>query len=66
MEDLNIDRMRKRLILKALNKFKFSKDAAMALGISERQLFRLKVDYGIIKKTSCVWISTKDPKLNNP
>jgi transcriptional regulator with PAS, ATPase and Fis domain len=48
-EILNIDYHTKRLIVKALNKSATHEKAAKALGISERNLFRLKKQYNIEK-----------------
>jgi len=46
-EILNIDYHTCRLMVKALNKFRTKAAAAKAMGISERNLYRLKKRYGI-------------------
>lgn len=48
-EILNIDYHTKRLIVKALNQTLSHEKAAKALGISERNLFRLRKQYNIQK-----------------
>lgn len=46
-ENLNIEWHTKRLILAALNKCRNTAEAAEELGMSERNLFYLKKQYGI-------------------
>jgi hypothetical protein len=46
-ENLNIEWHTKTLILSALNKCQTTKEAAAVLGMSERNLFYLKAQYGI-------------------
>jgi hypothetical protein len=46
-ENLNIEWHTKNLILSALNKCETTKEAAAVLGMSERNLFYLKAQYGI-------------------
>lgn len=48
-EDLNLERMEKSLIIKALNKFNQKKEAAKALGIAERTLRNKRKQYNIVK-----------------
>jgi transcriptional regulator with PAS, ATPase and Fis domain len=48
-EILNIDHHTKELIVKALNRTSSHEKAAKALGISERNLFRLRKQYNIKK-----------------
>ena len=47
-ENLNLDFHVKRLTLKALNRYHLRKDAAEALGINERTLYRYRHQYDII------------------
>ena len=46
-ETLNIDYHTRRLVLKAMNKHRRIKEAALALGISERWLQELRHRYGV-------------------
>jgi transcriptional regulator with PAS, ATPase and Fis domain len=48
-ETLNIDYHNKRLMLKALNKHPTVEQAAKALGISERTLYRWMDEYKIVR-----------------
>jgi hypothetical protein len=48
-ENLNIEYHTKRLIIRALNEKRTIREAAQALGISERNLYELKKQYGIVK-----------------
>jgi transcriptional regulator with PAS, ATPase and Fis domain len=48
-ETLNIDYHNKRLMLKALNKHPTVEQAAKALGISERTLYRWMEEYKIVR-----------------
>jgi predicted DNA-binding transcriptional regulator YafY len=48
-EILNIDYHNKRLMLKALNKHPTVEEAAKALGISERTLYRWMDEYNVVK-----------------
>jgi hypothetical protein len=45
---LNIEYHTKRLLLKALNKYRYNYEAARELGICERQLYRYKRQYNVI------------------
>lgn len=47
---LNINYHTRRLLLIALNKFKKPHQCAEVLGISERTVFRMKVEFGIIQQ----------------
>jgi transcriptional regulator of acetoin/glycerol metabolism len=47
MENLNLDHNIKLLLLKALNKYKWESEAAEALGVSKKTLWRYKNTYGI-------------------
>jgi predicted DNA-binding transcriptional regulator YafY len=49
IETLNIDYHNKRLMLKALNKHPTVEQAAKALGISERTLYRWMDEYKIVR-----------------
>lgn len=51
-EILNIDYNIQILCIKALNKFDYKRDAAKALGISERNLYRLIERYNIVRETA--------------
>lgn len=48
-EILNIAYHQKRLIIKALNRFKTIEQAAIELGVSERTLYNLIDEYKIIR-----------------
>lgn len=48
-ENLNIDYNCKRLILKALNKHPTIAEAAAALGMSERTLYRWMEEYKVVQ-----------------
>lgn len=48
-EDLNLERLEKSLIIKALNKFNSKKKAYEALGMNERTFFRKLKEYKIVK-----------------
>lgn len=54
-EILNIEYNRKLLVIKALNKLPSQKYAASRLGISERQLYRLKKIYNIMQVEGGEW-----------
>jgi hypothetical protein len=56
-EILNIDFNVRRMVLKALNRFTIQKDAAKALGISDRTLIKYKEHYNIVRDTSGTYIS---------
>lgn len=47
IEDLNIEHMRKRKVLLALNKYRNDERAAEALGLHERTVGKYKKIYGI-------------------
>ncbi len=60
-EILNIDYHTRRLILKAMNKYRRIKQAALALGITERWLQELRLRYGIYLDEKGSW---QAPEIN--
>lgn len=55
LEILNIDYHKKRLLLKALNRFKTKVEAFQALGISERHFYHLLKEFNIQKNKDGVY-----------
>lgn len=60
-ETLNIDSHTRRLICKALNKYRFQRQAAKALGVTQRTLINLKQEYGVIFLDDTWQIPEKSP-----
>lgn len=64
-EILNIEYHTKRLLLKALNKFRSKTKAYMALGISERQLYNLISRYKVRMNEFEVYVIDEPEFKNN-
>ena len=57
IEIINIEHHQRRLMMKALNRYKNDEEAAAALGIDKRTLVRWKKDFKVVRKKIYVYYS---------